>query len=184
MARKKEEKIDYVKMFQEQWVNKYDEESLKGKSGEQLSKILEEFEDGLAEARKKQEEYNSIGVSWVKLADNVLIKFEFQDEERIKDAIFKQKRELGFLLDDEEHAMREKMTPFELKTLEETRDKVKKGVEYNCTYRKSGGVISSIGTPNKEALAKFISKLTQERGLSSLRPETQIGLLFNSWKKS
>ncbi|WP_335438259.1 hypothetical protein [Neobacillus drentensis] len=171
-------------MFREQWANKYNEENLKGIIEEQLSTILEEFEDGLADARKKQEEYDSIGVSWVKLADNVVIKFEFQDEERIQKAINEEKRKLGFLMGEEEQEMREKMTPYQIENLEETREKVKKGVEYNCTYRKSGGVTSSIGTPNKDALAKFISKFSQERGLSSLRSETQIGLFFDSWKKS
>lgn len=182
MPRKKEEKIDFVKMFREQFANKY--ENLKDISQEQFSTILKEFEDGLAEARKKQEEYDSIGVSWVKLADNVLIKFEFQDEIRIKETIMEQKRKLGFLLDEEEHSMREKMTPYQLEDLEETREKVKKGVEYNCTYRKSGGVTSSIGTPNMEAMAKFVSEFSQKRGLSSLRPETQVGLFFESWKNS
>ncbi|TWE06416.1 hypothetical protein FB550_102438 [Neobacillus bataviensis] len=182
MARKKEEKIDYVRMFREEWKNKYNDEMLKGKNEEQLKAILEELEDGLAEARKKQEEYNSIGVSWTKLADNVLIIFEYSDETRIKERILEQKRKLGFLLDDEEKVMREKMTPYQLESLKETREKVKNGVEYRCTYHKEGGATCSIGTPNKEVLAKFISKFSQEKGLGSLRSETQVGLFFDSLK--
>ncbi|MFP3509376.1 hypothetical protein SB775_06860 [Peribacillus sp. SIMBA_075] len=184
MVRKKEEKIDYVKMLREEWKNKYNDEKLKGKNDEQLKAIMEELEDGLAEARKKQKEYDSINENWVKLADNVLLIFKFTDENQIEEAILEQKRKLGFLMDDEEEIMREKMTPYQLKDLEETREKIKNGVEYKCTYEKSGGVTSSIGTPNLEVLGKFISKFSKERGLSTLRSETQIGLFFDSWKKS
>lgn len=181
--RKKEEEIDYVKMFREEWENKYNDEKLKGKNEEQLKAIVEELEDGLAEARKKQEAYDSINESWTKLADNVLIIFKFSDEDRIEKAILEQKRQLGFLMDDEEAIMREKMSPYQLKSLEETREKIKNGVEYDCTYRE-GSVVSSVGTPNLEALAKYIFKRSQEQGLSKLRSETQVGLFFDNWKNS
>jgi hypothetical protein len=184
LAKKKQDKPDFVKIYREQWVNKYSEENGKGMSEEELSTAMEEFEDGIAEARKKQKEYDSIGMSWAKLADNVLIKFEFQDDMRIQECIKKEKRKLGFLLDEEEQAMGEKMKPFQLENLHETREMVENGVEYTCTYRENGGATSTIGTPNKEELAKFIFKICQERGLSSLRPETQIGLFFDSWKNS
>ncbi|QOS89234.1 hypothetical protein [Peribacillus sp. JNUCC41] len=105
LARKKEEKIDYVKMFREEWKNKYNDEKLKGKNEEQLKAIMEELEDGLAGARKKQKEYDSINESWTKLADNVLIIFKLTDGDRIEEAILEQKRELGFLKDDEEEIM-------------------------------------------------------------------------------
>jgi hypothetical protein len=184
LAKKKQDKIDFVKMFREQWANKYSEKNVKGMSEKELLTVMAEFEDGIAGARKKQKEYDSIGVSWAKLAENVLIKFEFQDDMKIQESIKKEKRKLGFLLDEEELAMREKMKPFQLKNLHETREMVKNGVVYTCTYRKNGGATSTIGTPNKEELAKFIYQYSRERGLSSLRPETQIGLFFEGWKNS
>jgi hypothetical protein len=182
LAKKKQDKVDFVKLFRDQWVNKYSEENLKGMSEEELSMAMVEFEDGFAEAQKKQKEHDSIGVSWSKLSDNVLLKFEFQDDVRIQESIKKEKRKLGFLLDEGELAMREEMTPFQLKSLDETRERVKNGVEYTCTYRQSGGATSTLGTLNQNELSKFILKFAQERGLSSLRPETQIGLFFDSWK--
>lgn len=155
---------------------KYKDETIEGRNKEELKALLEEFVDGLAEARKKQEEHDSMDDSWIKLADNVLIKFKFPDEGRIVQAILEQKRKLGFLLDDEEEKMRETMTPFQLESLAETREKITNGIEYSCTYRKESGTTSSIGTPNMKAMAKFISEFSQKRGLSSLCPETHIGL--------
>jgi hypothetical protein len=184
LAKKKQEKVDFVKIFREQWDNKYSEENVKGMSKEELLTVKEEFEDGIAEARKKQNEYDSIGVSWVKLADNVLIKFEFQDDMRIQESIKKEKRELGFLLDDEELDMRKKMNPFQLENLLEKREEIKNGVEYSCIYRKDGSATSTTGTPNQEELGKFIASVFRKRGLGSLRPETQIALFFDSWKNS
>jgi hypothetical protein len=184
MAKKKQDKVDFVKSFREQWFEKYSDEIVKSMSKKEFSIVMAEFEDGIAEARKKQVEYNSIGESWAKLADNVLIKFQFQDDMRIQESIKKEKRKLGFLLDEEEQAMREDMKPFQLENLNETREMVKNGVEYTCTYREKGGATSTIGTLNQEKLAEFIFNVSREKGLSFLRPETQIGLFFDSWKNS
>jgi hypothetical protein len=46
LAKKKQDKVDFVKMFREQWVNKYSEENVKGMSEEELSTAMAEFEDG------------------------------------------------------------------------------------------------------------------------------------------
>jgi hypothetical protein len=184
LPKKKQDKVDFGKTFREHFFNKYSEANLKGMNEEEFSTVMAEFEDGIAEARKKQKEYNSIGESWAKLADNVLIKFQFQDDLRIQESIKQEKRKLGFLLDEEEQAMREMMKPFQLENLHETRVKVKNGVEYTCTFRKNGGSTSTIGTLNQEELAKFIFKLARDRGLDSLRPETKVALFFDSWKNS
>ena len=172
MAKKKVKEIekDYVKEYLE-----YAKEN-------QKNLIVKEFEDGLRIARKKQEEYDAIGKSCMRLADHIELEFRITDEEKIMNSIKGIQRELGLLQDEEFEKMFNEFTPHQLKRYHEHRKMVlEEKREYHVLVTK-GGQISTIGTPNLEAMAKLIVHQMQENDLSGLSADTQATLFFNKFK--
>jgi hypothetical protein len=144
--------------------------------------IIEEFEEGLRVAEKKQKEYDSIGKSCMRLADHIELEFEFADEEKIMNSIKKIQRELGLLQDEEFKKMFNEFTPFQVTSYHEKRKKIlEEGRKYHVSFTKNGQV-GTIGTPNLKVMAEFIVRQMHEADLNFLSADTQTTLFFNKYK--
>ncbi len=149
---------------------------------ENVPASMEAFEEGLRAAEKKQKEYEHIGRSETKLAENITLEFHNKDEEYIKEKIDEVKRKFGLLQDEKYHEMIKNFTPYGLKHFEEDIEEIMvKKRKYHISYSKRG-ICSSIGSPNLDVLAKFIFEHTHNSGLGNLSADTQTSLFFNKMK--
>ena len=141
------------------------------------------FEAGLRNAEKKQKEYDSIGKSCTRLADNIELEFEFTDEEKIINSIKKIQRKLGLLQDDEFKKEFSEFTPYRVESYHKDRKMIlEEKRAYSVTFTKEGHQVASIGTPNLEAIARFIHAQMKDNGLDDLSADTQTTLFFNKFK--
>jgi hypothetical protein len=143
---------------------------------------VEALEAGLRVAKKKQKEYETIGKSCMRLADHIELEFEFTDEEKIMNSIKKTQRDLGLLQDDEFKKMFSEFTPYQVKSYHERRKMIfEEKRTYSVSFTKNG-TIATIGTPNLEALARFIALNMRDTGLDNLSADTQTTLFFHKFK--
>ena len=144
---------------------------------------VEAFEAGLRMANRKQEEYEAIGKSCTRLADNIELEFHFNDEEKIINSIKKIQRKLGLLQDDEFKKEFSEFTPFRVETYHKDRKMIlEEKRKYSVTFTKKGHQVASIGTPNLEAVARFIYAQMKDSGLDDLSADAQTTLFFNKFK--
>jgi len=128
-------------------------------------------------------EQNALGRTQKELADHIELEFEFTDEEKIMDSIKKVQRKLGLLQDEEFKKMFSEFTSYQVKSYHENRKMIlEEGRKYQVTFTKDGSQIGAIGTPNLEAMAKFIFRQMHEDDLSFLSADTQTTLFFNKFK--
>ena len=161
MARKKVKEIkkDYIKDYMDH--AKANIEHL----------TVEALEDGLRMARKKQDEYEAIDKSCMRSAANIELEFEFTDEEKIMNSIKKIQRKLGLLQDEEFEKMFNEFTPYQVESYHKDRKMIlEEKRKYSVTFTKEGHQVASIGTPNLEAIAKFIALNMRDTGLEILVP--------------
>jgi len=143
---------------------------------------VEELEEGLRIAEKKQKEYEAIGRSCMRLADHIELEFRFTDEEKIMDSIKKTQRDLGLLQDEEFKKEFSEFTPFQIESYHKNRKMIlEEKRAYSVIFTKEGQ-IGSIGTPNLKAMAKFIFHQMKDSGLDNLSADTQTTLFFNRLK--
>jgi hypothetical protein len=173
------DKMGKTKRKQKEIKKDYIKEYLEYADANKEHLTIEELEDGLRMADKKQKEYDSIGRSRMRLADHIELEFYSNDEEKIMNSIKKTQRELGLLQDEEFKKMFDEFTPFQVEHYHENRKMIlEEKRQYHVSFTHNG-IVGTIGTPNLKAMAEWIVRDMYESDLESLSADTQATLFFN-----